>query len=445
MTRTGPSRAEQALMQELRSRGVKVSAAQLERWRRGGLLARNLRRGLGRGAGSVSELRPGTVDYVEILASVATQGRSVQRTALALFASGAFQPEDPDSAGEVFSAYETAIRRAFRWQIDRGNADLRKIRAAVIPPGNGNDPNEMDAFDDGLDGAYAEAAASIDKTWLREQLRADRLGAQLAGTQSPTADELNERHEQALLIAALGQQAVANAGLEPMRHIRPSNWSRELLPLDAPIFGRRCTCDLRTTYMASTPEGLHDILRTATFAELNMARAIGGAVTMLAPVIREAAWANPADKNLKASARLYSSTFFRGFLRAPAKIDLERRPETIVSCTLLFLYNCAWLRSGAALLAALARQWMSAAGAAHALTATTQAFAQTVPRAEWVRNGLMSSLLQADGTALAVKLLENEDLWGWNTKSPSTRDDCLAPFRSGALGAEGARSSTDTK
>ena len=197
--------------------------------------------------------------------------------------------------------------------------------------------------------------------------------------------------------------------------------------------------------MASTPEGLHDILRTATFAELNMARAIGGAVTMLAPAIREAAWANPADKNLKVGARLYSSTFFRYLLRGTAQVDPQRRPETIVSCTLLFLYNCAWLRSGAALLAALARQWMSAADAVHALAEIAQVFAQTVPRAEWVRNGLMRPLLQADGTALAVKLLQKEDLWGWNTKSPSARDDCLAPFRSGALGAEGARSSTDTK
>lgn len=444
MTRTGPSRAEQALMQELRSRGVTVSAAQLERWRRCGLLARNLRRGLGRGAGSMSELQPGTVDYVEILASVATQGRSVQRTALALFASGAFQPEDPDSAGEVFSAYEAAVRRAFRWQIDRGNTALRRVRAAVIPPGNGNDPNEADADDDGLDGAYAEAAAPIHKEWLRQQLRAARLGAQLAGTQPLAADELNEELSQALLIAALGQQAMANDGLEPMRHFRP-NWSGELLPLDAPIFARRCTCDLRTSHMASTPEGLHDILRTATFAELNMARAIGGAVTMLAPAIREAAWANPADKNLKVSARLYSSTFFRYLLRGTAQVDPQRRPETIVSCTLLFLYNCAWLRSGAALLAALARQWMSVADAVHAPTEIIQVFAQTVPRAKWVRNGQMRPLLQADGTALAVKLLEKEDLWGWNTKSPSARDDCLAPFQSGALGAEGARSSADTK
>jgi hypothetical protein len=155
-----------------------------------------------------------------------------------------------------------------------------------------------------------------------------------------------------------------------MRHVRPANWSGEPLPVDAPIFARRCTCDLRTSHMASTPEGLHDILRTATFAELNMARAIGGAVTMLASTIREAAWANPADENLKASARLYSSTFFRGFLRAPAKVDPERRPETIVSCTLLFLYSCDWLRSGAALLAALARQWMSAVGEARLLTET---------------------------------------------------------------------------
>lgn len=428
MARAAPSRAEQALMEELRGRGVTVSAAQLERWRRCGLLARNLRRGLGRGAGSVSELQRGTVDYVEILASAATQGRSVHRTALALFTSGAFQPEDPDSTGEVFRAYEAAIRRAFRWQIDRGNADLRKIRAAVIPSANGDDPNEADAFDDGLTDAYAEAAGSINKASLRGHLRAARLGAQLVGTQPPRADELHERLEQALLVAALGQQAGTEPILDPMRHFRPADWSGEPPPLDALIFGRRCICDPRTSHMASTPEGLHDILRTATFAELNMARAIGGAVTMLAPTIREATWADPADENLKASARLYSSTFFRSFLRAPARVYPERRPETIVTCTLLFLYKCDWLRSGAALLAALARQWMSAAGVARLLPATSQAFAQTVPRAEWIRTGLIRPLLQADGTALAVKLLEDKDLWGWNTKLPSARDDCLAPF-----------------
>jgi hypothetical protein len=393
----------------------------------------------------VSGIQPGTVDYVEILASAATQGRSVHRTALALFTSGAFQPEDPHSASEVFCAYEAAVRRAFRWQIDRGNTDLRKIRAAVIPPANGDDPSEADAFDDGLTDAYAEAAASIDKASLKEHLKAARRGAQLAGTETPSADEVHERLEQALLVAALGQQAETEQALEPMRHNRPTNWSAEPLPIDAPIFGRRCICDLRTSHMASTPEGLHDILRTATFAELNMARAIGGAVTMIAPAIREAAWADSADENLKASARLYSSTFFRRFLNAPARVDPERRPETIVTCTLLFLYDCNWLRSGAALLAALARQWMSAADSAPFLPAAIQVFAQTVPRAEWVRNGLIRPLLQADGTALAVKLLEGKDLWGWNTSLPSVRDDCLAPFRSGRLAAKGTRSSTDMK
>jgi hypothetical protein len=37
----------------------------------------------------------------------------------------------------------------------------------VIPPADGSDPNEADAFDDGLTDAYAEAAASIDNASLR--------------------------------------------------------------------------------------------------------------------------------------------------------------------------------------------------------------------------------------------------------------------------------------
>jgi hypothetical protein len=430
MTRTAPSRADQALISELAGRGLTVTATQIERWRRAGLLPRNIRHGRGRGAGSVSEAPQGTADYVEALVSSASQGRNAQRTALSLFIAGILKPDRQEAGDPLFETYEAAVRRAFRWQIDRSDKDLRRIREAVT------EPSEQDP--DGLDAAYSAAAAAVGhephdgaaeetveaaaaRRGYGGALRAERQAARLAGWKPPTLDDVQTRMEQALLAAALGD--VASVERAPSYRMAPGR-----VPVDAAIFARGCSCAPRTEHFASTPEGLLEILDTASFAELDLARAIGGSVTMLAPAIRNGVLANPADEKLQAAAWLYSNTFFRGFFSSFPMFRPEQ-PETIVKTTLLFLYNCQWLRSGAALLATLASKWVGTASVEerNALPAITTAFAETVPRSRWLRSGMgLRPVLQADGTAKALNLLKDTDPWMWTT-SPGT-DGCLAPY-----------------
>ncbi|MEU7093043.1 hypothetical protein [Kitasatospora aureofaciens] len=76
MPRTPASGADAELIQALAERGVSVSVYQLERWRTAGYLPRHPRRGLGRGRGTRSFLRPETLVQAEALARTAQQGRA---------------------------------------------------------------------------------------------------------------------------------------------------------------------------------------------------------------------------------------------------------------------------------------------------------------------------------------------------------------------------------
>ncbi|MFG1643139.1 hypothetical protein ACGFMK_22835 [Amycolatopsis sp. NPDC049252] len=414
------------MIQELDNRGTKIGASRLERWRQAGLLPRNVRRANGRGKGSSSEVPPGVADYVEVLAAASASGRNGHRAALTLFAVGALQPDAANESDSLFVTYEDAVRRAFEWKIDRGNEALRQVRAAAAEPSERGDPLWADSVEGRLDEAYRTAAMiSEDPNDHRHLLRAAREGAKATGLPAMSLDELLQRQEQALLIAALGPQAEAGTAYDQASR---GDLPKEVFPLDAAIFARGCRCAPRTIHLGSTPEGLRDILRTATFSELNTARAIGGAVTVLAPAIRRAVMANPADKQLQSALSLYNSTFFRGFLHSPAMVNL-RQPETIVTCTLAFLHDCAWLRSGAALLATLARR-QSESGAVGDLRHTAiRAIVDLLPRAQWIREGLLAPLLQADGFATALRLLEGQDIWMWNSvRDANAPSRCLIPY-----------------
>ncbi|MGP3636858.1 hypothetical protein ACTU45_26470 [Streptomyces sp. 24-1644] len=82
MTRTNASPADQELLALLNARGLAVSAPQLERWRRVGLLPRHARQALGRGRGSKSVLEPCTVEIADVLARSSGQGKDLRATLL---------------------------------------------------------------------------------------------------------------------------------------------------------------------------------------------------------------------------------------------------------------------------------------------------------------------------------------------------------------------------
>lgn len=106
MPRGSPSQADLALIEALHERGLVVSPYQLERWRRLGLIPRNVRRWLGRGKGSTAEMPDDAIDVVTLVAQQMQQGRSRHITTLHLIITGN-------------SVTEAALRDAFRWVIDR--------------------------------------------------------------------------------------------------------------------------------------------------------------------------------------------------------------------------------------------------------------------------------------------------------------------------------------
>lgn len=130
MVRTGPSRAEGALLDHLRSKGLRVSAAQLERWRLAGVLPKNDRKYLGRGKGSTSDLSPVTVDIAEAMAMTVRRGRSLHEAVLRIFT---VDPRHNDLfVLPGIQLPERSIRAAMDWFIESGDQSLdRRIERAL--------------------------------------------------------------------------------------------------------------------------------------------------------------------------------------------------------------------------------------------------------------------------------------------------------------------------
>ncbi|CAL9481461.1 hypothetical protein SUDANB108_03061 [Streptomyces sp. enrichment culture] len=129
MTRTGPSAADTALIEELSKKGLKVSAAQLERWRAVGVVPRNRRTHLGRGKGSKSTGDDVGAGLVEAMAMVSRNGRSVHEAVLRLFT---VDPRSQDLYERRLPISEKAIRSAFDWFVRHGDQSVhRRIERAL--------------------------------------------------------------------------------------------------------------------------------------------------------------------------------------------------------------------------------------------------------------------------------------------------------------------------
>jgi hypothetical protein len=401
VTRTPPSQADQDLIESLASKGVRVTATQLERWRSGGYLPANMREGLGRGAGSRSEVVAGATEYLEVLACLAGQGRSMRQVMLTMFMAGAVQPERCSAGDALGKTYEAAVRRAFRQWIDHGDKEWNRIATRLAA--DGEDRSEA------VDNAFAQAETIARRKSSKKWVRLDNTAAGLSGTRPRTSAELKAAEEQGLLVVT---------GLIPEPERDDDNrsleeiWHTGLVPLDVNIWAQpRCTtCASRTTKVATSPEGRRDILDSASFAELNRARAIGGAVCMLVASIRDAVLNEPSD-GLRGAAALISNTVFRILLRQPLKVS-PQVPDSIVPSTLFFLDDCRWLRSGAALLTQVAvNQMPSVQGDTAMPAAVVGTMVETAGRAGMLRlfrNGA-GMLLAADGLTEAAKFLKLRD------------------------------------
>ncbi|MEV1013198.1 hypothetical protein AB0I89_26635 [Micromonospora sp. NPDC049801] len=93
MARKQASAADAALIAATGECGAAPTPTQLERWRAGGLLPRNVQHGAGQGRGSVSTVPPGAVELAIWLTAHARPGRRPDDLALEAFAAGLPVPE----------------------------------------------------------------------------------------------------------------------------------------------------------------------------------------------------------------------------------------------------------------------------------------------------------------------------------------------------------------
>ncbi|WP_158781138.1 hypothetical protein [Streptomyces sp. NRRL S-237] len=108
-----PSGAEQRLCEQLAAHGLSVSWAKIRRWREFGALPWKKRQGLGRGAGSSSELLPETFAVAAALALATTKKRPLEQAVLEVFTTGTRL--DQVVAAATVPLPERAVRRALAW------------------------------------------------------------------------------------------------------------------------------------------------------------------------------------------------------------------------------------------------------------------------------------------------------------------------------------------
>lgn len=142
MPRTPPSAADAAMLDVARSYGFDVSPAQVERWRRFGVLERNHRVGRGQGRGSTSTAPDGAAEAAAAMARFSGQGQSRNMALLRWFghvglplnaAKSAAVPEPPidpvRSAMIWFDRRSLASRLAALTQSTSTGADERADKA----------------------------------------------------------------------------------------------------------------------------------------------------------------------------------------------------------------------------------------------------------------------------------------------------------------------------
>ncbi|MER6248832.1 hypothetical protein [Streptomyces griseorubiginosus] len=149
MARGVPSTADKELIERLAALGVRVSAAQLERWRGAGLLPGHARRWLGRGRGSMSVLAEETVAVAAALGRHARPGRDLRWTVIAWYTEAGL----PAGPGELAVPEPPwpAVREALVWAVGRSHAQRVVVQARAA---GGGGEEAQDAF-------YAEAGRVV--------------------------------------------------------------------------------------------------------------------------------------------------------------------------------------------------------------------------------------------------------------------------------------------
>ncbi|MET9880386.1 hypothetical protein ABZZ36_38140 [Actinacidiphila glaucinigra] len=222
MARNGPGPADRELIATLAEQDLRVSVAQLERWRGAGLLPRHERRWLGRGRGSVAVLAPATVRIAAVLARHARQGRDLRWAVLDWFAEAGRDPDMPEPPDHAvcqavpWAAQASPAQRLLRQARDARTEHLQDAfytaAGATVPSGAlGVDPAAMRAILLGGDDLPPESAARDEGQGLVHLIAAPGMGFDEVG-----AD-------------ALGM-AFAATGLVPQ--MTAENWSSSIQDME---------------------------------------------------------------------------------------------------------------------------------------------------------------------------------------------------------------------
>nr|WP_248297599.1 hypothetical protein [Streptomyces sp. S1D4-11] len=193
MARGVPSAADKELIERLAALGVRVSAAQLERWRGARLLPAHARRWLGRGRGSVSVLAEETVAVAAALGRHARPGRDLRWAVIAWYAE-AGRPALPSELPVPEPPWPT-VREALMWAMSRSSAQRLMVaaRAAVTAARPRRTPSTP------------RPGGSWDTVRLTTRSAGDAAGARGPGRRA--------RPQQGAPIAARGSALIAAAGM----------------------------------------------------------------------------------------------------------------------------------------------------------------------------------------------------------------------------------------
>ncbi|MGW9368818.1 hypothetical protein ACWGVR_02170 [Streptomyces xanthophaeus] len=335
----------------------------------------------------------GLHDYVESLALRTGQGRSTDEAVLTLFMAGILQPRNARNSDELTATHIASARRAINKWIDSGDKDRDRISRVA---------NDGDYSESALDDAYKKAEKVAKRRASKAKIAFDRIGAELSDTLPRTRAEIKDAEERSYLSAARLQTPLEGHNADERI------WDNGLVPLDALMFRDECpVCTSRTKHMAGSLIGQREILKSACFCEINRARAIGGAISMLVASMRDAALEDPSDATAQASVQLIANTVFRFLLRDIRKVSPDQ-PTSIAACILFFLHDCSWLRSGAATLMQLSLWHIKSAKDLSTIASVSRAMDEVLHRPSLVRSTEgIGLLLMIDGISEANELLRH--------------------------------------
>jgi hypothetical protein len=171
------SATDRRILDELASRGIRVSAYQLERWRTRGLVPRNVRRGRGRGRGTSSAVAADLVPSLETVALANTQRWDIELQILRMMHDLA---ESPEREYQLDRLAERPIRKALEFAVVRERPSPMDEDAAYAVA------NSF-AISDGFltwpekRGQYTEAEIEKMRAAYEHVLAADRIGVAAVG------------------------------------------------------------------------------------------------------------------------------------------------------------------------------------------------------------------------------------------------------------------------